>query len=176
VKPLLLLASACAACGETQVAPNESSALSANAAETIGSADIAEADEGCGGDAEGPIGAFIPPDPLTGNWRFDGRGYDDFFFTKMTIDNRNRPQRLWILMQNSDGRSLDLIVRPSPPGPDFDQTFHGSAWEVASTAERAALVKAEILRLARISAQLCGTRLEGLEEDLASFDRAFARA
>jgi hypothetical protein len=113
----------------------------------------------------------------TGAWRVAGRavpGDPDFFFTFMQDSNEGKRGSLLVLLDNYDGREMSLSVRAFGSDERFTETFEGREWEQASTARRASLARAALLRAARSAAGRCGALLSSLDDELASFDLAFA--
>ena len=107
-------------------------------------------------------------------WSSHGRRVEeDFWFNVMLDTNVQGPGSIYVWMRNSNGRSLDLVVRPHG-GEGVSREFEGAEWQAASTQARAAIVRRTILELAGRAAGTCGARLDSLDEEMASFERAFA--
>lgn len=109
-----------------------------------------------------------------GAWTFNARRRaDGFSFRTMSDTNVYEPGSIYVWMQNSEGRSLSLVV--AAHGGDLaGREFEGAEWEAASTGARAAMVKRSIFELAGRVEGTCGARLESLNEEMQSFEEAFA--
>jgi hypothetical protein len=110
----------------------------------------------------------------TGAWRLEGRvvGSGDFFFL-MNDSNAVAPGSLLVAMQSNSGKVTSLMVSAAG-GKSYDRMFEGPAWEAASTRARARQVKAVLIDFAKRAAGDCGAKLSSLDEEIASFDKAFA--
>jgi len=103
-----------------------------------------------------------------------GRVRDNgFFFFAMSDTNPYARGSLLVTMQATEGRSLELMVRAWGADQSYEEEFKGLDWENASTSHRAAKVKATMIRYARLAEGQCGAKLSSLDEELATFDKAF---
>jgi hypothetical protein len=110
----------------------------------------------------------------SGAWSAYGRRVeDDFWFRAMSDTNGYRRGSIYVRMQNSNGRSLELMVR-AHGGEWIGRNFAGPGWEAASTQARAAIVRRTIVESAQRVAGTCGARLDSLDEEMETFDHAFA--
>ena len=142
-----------------------------NGAQDVANADIPEAAP-CS-EPGNPAGAE-PRFANSGAWSAYGRRVeDDFWFRAMSDTNGNRRGSIYVWMQNSNGRSLELMVR-AHGGEWISREFEGAEWEAASTRTRSAIVRRTILEWAERVAGTCGARLDSLDEEMETFDQAFA--
>jgi hypothetical protein len=145
------------------------------AEEALGNAAGANGQGACRGEQDptekAKLHRFMGED--TGAWALTGRHLGDgSFFVSMGDTNRYMPGEMFVAVENRDGRSTEIMVTAF--GADNEgETFDGPTWEKATSEERAVKVKAAIVKYAQKLNGRCGARISSLDEELATFEKAF---